>query len=174
MLKMDIDLNSLMNGEIDMKLKDKVAIVTGGASGIGEATVRLFAEEGAKVVIADISKRGKDILEELNTNGYDTLFVKTDVTKEEDIKQMINETVNQYGKLDIMYANAGVADDAPTPMKNGNELSILIYQGYSFLINIRLNSFLNKVQAVSLLTLVLFIVLFHYQIQQPIPLQKVA
>ncbi|MCO0600257.1 SDR family oxidoreductase [Peribacillus butanolivorans] len=96
-----------------MKLKDKVAIVTGGASGIGEATVRLFAEEGAKVVIADFSERGKDISVELNTNGYNTLFVKTDVTNEEDIKQMINETVNRYGKLDIMYANAGVADDAP-------------------------------------------------------------
>ncbi|MFE4898227.1 SDR family NAD(P)-dependent oxidoreductase [Peribacillus butanolivorans] len=96
-----------------MKLKDKVAIVTGGASGIGEATVRLFAEEGAKVVIADFSERGKDISVELNTNGYNTLFVKTDVTNEEDIKQMINETVNKYGRLDIMYANAGVADDAP-------------------------------------------------------------
>ncbi|OIK15770.1 short-chain dehydrogenase [Bacillus sp. MUM 116] len=96
-----------------MKLKDKVAIVTGGASGIGEATVRLFAEEGAKVVIADFSERGKDVSVELNTNGFDTLFIKTDVTKEEDIKQMINETVNHYGKLDIMYANAGVADDAP-------------------------------------------------------------
>ncbi|MGE7764946.1 SDR family NAD(P)-dependent oxidoreductase [Peribacillus sp. NPDC096540] len=96
-----------------MKLKDKVAIVTGGASGIGEATVRLFAEEGANVVIADFSERGKDISVELNTNGYNTLFVKTDVTNEEDIKQMINETVNKYGKLDIMYANAGVADDAP-------------------------------------------------------------
>ncbi len=96
-----------------MKLIDKVAIVTGGASGIGEATVRLFAEEGAKVVIADYSERGRDLSEELNNSGYETLFVKTDVTKEEDVKQMINETVNTYGKLDIMYANAGVADDAP-------------------------------------------------------------
>ncbi|MGE6258341.1 SDR family NAD(P)-dependent oxidoreductase [Heyndrickxia sporothermodurans] len=96
-----------------MKLKDKVAIVTGGASGIGEATVRLFVEEGAKVVIADFSERGKSISEELKANGYDTLFVKTDVTNEEQIKHMINETVSKYGKLDIMYANAGVADDAP-------------------------------------------------------------
>ncbi|MEY9979648.1 SDR family NAD(P)-dependent oxidoreductase [Lysinibacillus sp. RC79] len=96
-----------------MKLKDKVAIVTGGASGIGEATVRLFVEEGAKVVIADFSDRGQSISEELNSNGYDTLFIKTDVTKEEEIQNMINETVNKYGKLNIMYANAGVADDAP-------------------------------------------------------------
>lgn len=59
-----------------MKLKDKVAIVTGGASGIGEATVRLFVEEGAKVVIADFSDRGQSVSEELNNNGFDTLFVK--------------------------------------------------------------------------------------------------
>ncbi|MGV3467071.1 MAG: SDR family NAD(P)-dependent oxidoreductase [Heyndrickxia sp.] len=96
-----------------MKLENKVAIVTGGASGIGEASVRIFAEEGAKVVIADFSERGKQLSEELNEKGYDTLFIKTDVTNEEDIKRMVAETVNQYGKLDILYANAGVADDAP-------------------------------------------------------------
>ncbi|MEM5631019.1 SDR family NAD(P)-dependent oxidoreductase [Bacillus toyonensis] len=160
-----------------MKLKDKVAIITGGASGIGESTVRLFIEEGAKVVIADFSERGKDLSDELNANGYDTLFIKTDVTVEADIKQLIHETVSKYGKLDIMYANAGVADDAPA-----NELSyekwkkplILTCQGYSFLINIRLNNFLNKVQVVSSLTLVRFIVLFHYLPQQHTPLQKVA
>lgn len=96
-----------------MKLKDKAAIITGGASGIGEATVRLFVEEGAKVVIADFSERGGELSAELNASGYDTLFVKTDVTKEEDIQNMINQTVDKYGRLDIMYANAGVADDAP-------------------------------------------------------------
>ncbi|KAF4326309.1 SDR family oxidoreductase [Paenibacillus sp. F6_3S_P_1C] len=94
-----------------MKLKDKVAIVTGGASGIGEATVRLFVQEGARVVIADFSDHGKELAAELNGEGHDTVFIKTDVTKEEDIKHMINETVEKYGKLDIMYANAGVADD---------------------------------------------------------------
>ncbi|KQL50778.1 short-chain dehydrogenase [Heyndrickxia shackletonii] len=96
-----------------MKLDNKVAIVTGGASGIGEASVRLFAEEGAKVVIADFSERGKQLSDELNAKGYDTLFIKTDVTSEEDVKHMVSETVNHYGKLDILYANAGVADDAP-------------------------------------------------------------
>ena len=160
-----------------MKLKDKVAIITGGASGIGESTVRLFIEEGAKVVIADFSERGKELSDELNAHGYNTLFIKTDVTKEADIKQLIHETVSTYGKLDIMYANAGVADDAPAnelSYENGKELLILICLGYSFLINIRLNNSLNKVQVVSSLTLVRFIVLFHYLPQQHTPLQKVV
>jgi NAD(P)-dependent dehydrogenase (short-subunit alcohol dehydrogenase family) len=95
-----------------MRLENKVAIITGGASGIGEATVRLFAEEGAKVVIADYSDRGQELSKELNANGYDTLFVKTDVTKEDEVKHMISAAVDKYGKLDIMYANAGIANDA--------------------------------------------------------------
>lgn len=96
-----------------MKLKDKVAIVTGGASGIGAETARLFAEEGAKVVIADFSDHGQDVSQEIKEKGQEALFVKTDVTKEADIQHMIEETVKHYGKLDIIYANAGVADDAP-------------------------------------------------------------
>lgn len=94
-----------------MKLKDKVAIITGGASGIGEATVKLFTEEGAKVAIADFSESGKELSDSLNANGFDTCFIKTDVTNETDIQNMISETVEKYGKLDILFANAGIAKD---------------------------------------------------------------
>ncbi|BBH23449.1 short-chain dehydrogenase [Paenibacillus baekrokdamisoli] len=96
-----------------MRFSNKVAIVTGGASGIGAETVRLFAAEGAKVVIADFSDQGQALSEQLNANGLDTLFVKTDVTKEADVQHMIAETVSKYGKLDILFANAGIANDAP-------------------------------------------------------------
>ncbi|MEY9095237.1 SDR family NAD(P)-dependent oxidoreductase [Paenibacillus sp. RC84] len=96
-----------------MRFTDKVAIVTGGASGIGEATVRLFAQEGAKVVIADFSDRGQTVADELKAEGREALFVKTDVTKEDDVKHMVAETVKQYGKLDILFANAGIAKDGP-------------------------------------------------------------
>ncbi|MBM0868217.1 NAD(P)-dependent dehydrogenase (short-subunit alcohol dehydrogenase family) [Staphylococcus auricularis] len=95
------------------KLNDKVAIVTGGSSGIGEATVRLFAKEGAKVVIADVSESGKELSEELSKEGHKTFFVKTDVTQEEDVINLIDQTVDKFGKLDIMYANAGIAADNP-------------------------------------------------------------
>lgn len=96
-----------------MRLEGKVAIVTGGASGIGETTVRLFAKEGAKVVIADFSARGNELAEELKQAGFDALFVKTDVTKEDEVKNMVSATVEKYGKVDILFANAGIAKDAP-------------------------------------------------------------
>ncbi|GGG07600.1 SDR family NAD(P)-dependent oxidoreductase [Paenibacillus aceti] len=96
-----------------MRFENKVAIVTGGASGIGEATVRLFAAEGAKVVIADFSDRGQTVSDELNGQGFDTLFVKTNVTSEQDVIHMVERTVEKFGKLDILYANAGIAKDAP-------------------------------------------------------------
>lgn len=95
------------------RLEGKVAIITGGGTGIGKATALRFAKEGAKVVIADFSARGQELSEQLNGEGYDTLFVKTDVTKEDEVKQMVQATVAKYGKLDILFANAGIAKDAP-------------------------------------------------------------
>ncbi len=99
--------------EIKMKLQDKVAIVTGGASGIGEAVVKEYVKEGAKVVIADFSDKGQALSDTLNKEGYETLFVKTDVSNEEDVKNVVAQTISRFGKLDIMYANAGIASDGP-------------------------------------------------------------
>ncbi|TYR81505.1 SDR family oxidoreductase [Priestia megaterium] len=96
-----------------MRLEEKVAIVTGGASGIGQATVELFVKEGAKTVIADLSAEGQALSERLNEEGFDTLFIQTDVTQESDNEKMIEETVSKYGKVDILFANAGIAKDAP-------------------------------------------------------------
>lgn len=96
-----------------MKFENKVVIITGGASGIGEASTRAFAKEGATVVIADFSDRGQEIVDELNNAGSQALFVKTDVSNEEQVKNLINKTVEKFGKLDVMFANAGIAKDAP-------------------------------------------------------------
>ena len=92
-----------------MKLKDKVAIVTGGASGIGEATVRLFAAEGARVLIADRSALGKKLAGELVENGYDAHDCEIDVSREDEVRKVIDQVVSRFGRLDIMVANAGIA-----------------------------------------------------------------
>ncbi|MFD1204682.1 SDR family NAD(P)-dependent oxidoreductase [Sporosarcina contaminans] len=95
-----------------MRFQDKVVIVTGGASGLGEATALEFAKEGAKVVIADLSEKGQGYSEELNAQGYDTIFVQTNVAKEDDVKNLLSKTVEKYGKLDVMVANAGINIEA--------------------------------------------------------------
>ena len=87
------------------RLDNKVALITGGTSGIGAETARLFIQEGAKVIISGRSEEKGEILsEEL---GENCKYLLSDVTKEEDIENSITETINQFGKLDILFNNAG-------------------------------------------------------------------
>lgn len=95
------------------RFKNKVVLVTGGASGIGKASVELFADEGAKVVIADYADAGKALADELNANGKQVLFIKTDVSDSAAVQHMIRRTVDTFGRLDILFANAGIAADGP-------------------------------------------------------------
>ena len=91
-------------------LEGKSAIVTGGAQGLGEAICLRLSQEGCKVVIADIEKEGVDSTVEKITKqlGGDVVGKITDVTKEEDVEELVDETVDRYGKLDIMVSNAGI------------------------------------------------------------------
>nr|GEZ75525.1 secoisolariciresinol dehydrogenase-like [Tanacetum cinerariifolium] len=91
-------------------LEGKVAIITGGASGFGESTVRLFAKHGAKVVIADVQdKLGLSLCNDLATKiGGSVIYLHCDVTKESDIENTVNTAVYKFGKLDIMFNNAGI------------------------------------------------------------------
>jgi len=92
-----------------MKLKDKVAIITGGASGIGHATSLLFGKEGAKVVVADVNEKGgKETAQLIKAAGGEAIFVKTDVSKEEEARRLVEATLEKYGRLDILVNNAGV------------------------------------------------------------------
>ncbi|WP_201005710.1 SDR family NAD(P)-dependent oxidoreductase [Paenibacillus glycanilyticus] len=90
-----------------MKLSGKTAIVTGGSSGIGEAIVRLFAAEGANVVIAD--RKANDaarLIEQIQINGGSVIAVQTDVSKDEEVRRLMQETVLQFGRIDIVVNNA--------------------------------------------------------------------
>lgn len=90
-------------------LKDKVAIVTGGGQGIGAAIAQLFAENGAKVVIAEIDEEaGEEREAMLREKGLDVTFIKTDVADEESVKNMVKKTVELYGGVDILVNNAAI------------------------------------------------------------------
>src|ERR1700761_1143273 len=96
-----------------MRLKDKVAIITGGAHGMGEAEARLFAQEGAKVVIADVlEKEGEAVAADVSATQRQARFVCTDVTSETDWTTLIAETIAAYGRLDILVNNAGISGSA--------------------------------------------------------------
>ncbi|KAB2060019.1 hypothetical protein ES319_A11G348800v1 [Gossypium barbadense] len=103
------------------RLEGKVALITGGASGIGESTARLFVQHGAKVVIADIQNDlGSSICEQLGGHGIIS-YAHCDVTCDSDVRNAVDLAVSKYGKLDIMLNNAGVGNLATDIVDTSNE-----------------------------------------------------
>ena len=103
-----------------MRLTDKVAIITGGAHGMGEAEARLFAREGAAVVIADVlPDMGEAVAADINASQGRAMFVRTDVASETDWQALIARTIDTYGRLDILVNNAGISGSAV-----GDDLSL--------------------------------------------------
>ncbi|WP_047985593.1 SDR family NAD(P)-dependent oxidoreductase [Ornithinibacillus californiensis] len=97
------------------KLQGKVAVITGGVSGIGAATARLFASEGAKLVLVDFNaEKGAAFEAELKAEGYEAKFVKADVTSEADVKNIYDTTLSTFGKVDVLFNNAGIGAVKPT------------------------------------------------------------
>lgn len=94
-----------------MRLKGKVAIITGGARGIGKATAELFVNEGAKVVIWDVLEDGLATAQELREKGFECQFEKVDVKNTDSIQAAVERTLAQYGKIDILVNNAGILKD---------------------------------------------------------------
>lgn len=92
-----------------MQLKDKVALITGGASGIGRATAQLFAREGAAVVIADVNKSGAlETTNDISKSGGRAIFESCDVTESDECKRAVERAVREFGHLDILFNNAGI------------------------------------------------------------------
>jgi len=98
-----------------MDLKGKIAIITGARRGIGRAIAEAMAKAGARVVISDINQEDSDkVAQEIKEKyGQDTLAIKTDVTKKEEVENLIKKTVEKFGKIDILVNNAGIAPFKP-------------------------------------------------------------
>jgi 3-oxoacyl-[acyl-carrier protein] reductase len=96
-----------------MRLKNQVAIITGGANGIGYAAVERFAEEGAQVILADYDEvKGTEAAKHLNEKGYDVTFLQVNVADRENVQQLIDQSIERYGGIDILVNNAGITRDA--------------------------------------------------------------
>jgi D-sorbitol dehydrogenase (acceptor) len=98
--------------ETTVKLQDKVAIVTGAASGIGEAVTKRFLDEGAKVVVVDL-KDEAELAQRFADYAGNVLAVKADVTRREDLERIVSSTVDKFGGIDILYNNAALFDMRP-------------------------------------------------------------
>ncbi len=93
---------------MEISFNGKVALVTGAAGGIGWATARMFAESGATVALADLSEQVNARAKELTEKGYKTIALHCDVSKEEEVKGMVEQVIVTFGRLDIAYNNVGI------------------------------------------------------------------
>jgi len=94
-------------------LNEKVAVITGGANGLGKATALLFSEHGAKVVIVDVNQEAGDkVVSEIVKNGRAASFIKTDISKSTEVNKMVVNVVAKYGGVDVLINNAGILADA--------------------------------------------------------------
>lgn len=99
-----------------MRFKDKVALITGGTAGIGSATALKFAKEGAKVAITGRNEeRGNQVLDEINKAGGEGLFIRADVRFAEDCRRAVDQTLDRYDRIDVLYNNAGVLHPRTVP-----------------------------------------------------------
>lgn len=124
-----------------MRLKDKVAIITGAANGIGLAAAQRFAEEGAKVILADYDAEAGAAQEKaLTQHDYDVKFIQVDVANRHSVNMLIEQTINHFGKIDILINNAGITRDAM--------LSKMTEEDFSTVLQVNITGVFNCTQAV--------------------------
>ena len=131
-----------------MRMKDKVALVTGGAAGIGKATALRFAEEGAKVVICDVNEAvGQETLKLL---GEGAAFYKVNVASQQEVRAWVDAVVAKYGRIDVIVNNAGVLRDGQmVKFKDGQLVGQMSEQDFDLVISINLKGVFNCSQAVA-------------------------
>jgi 3-oxoacyl-[acyl-carrier protein] reductase len=94
-----------------MRLTGKIALITGGANGIGLATTERFAKEGAKIILWDVSDKGNDVVERLKKEGHEAIFKKVSVTNKAEVQAAVAEARQHFGRIDILINNAGITRD---------------------------------------------------------------
>ncbi len=124
-----------------MRLKNKIALITGGANGIGLATTQRFAQEGAKIVLWDVSDKGNDVAEQLRREGYDVIFKKVSVTDPDEVHGAVAEALEYFGRIDILINNAGITRD--------RTLLKMTMQDWDDVISVNLTGVFNCTQAVA-------------------------
>ena len=124
-----------------MRLKDKVAIITGAARGIGRETALLFAREGAKVVICDVVDSGQETADEIVAAGGKALFVKADVTDRESCARAVERTMEEFQQIDVLINNAGIVRDA--------RLVKMTEEDFDLVVKVNLKGTFNMTQAVA-------------------------
>jgi len=132
---------------MEKSFSGKVAIVTGGGSGIGQSTAVLFASLGARVVVSDINEKGgAETIDIIEKNGGEALFVKADVSKPGDCENLVSETINTFGRLDIAFNNAGIGGES-------NPVADMSIEGWNRIISVNLSSvfYCMKYQIASML-----------------------
>ena len=119
---------------MEKNLTSKTAIVTGAASGIGEAAALLYAAHGAKVIISDINEeKGNDVVEKIKRDSGEAFFIKTDVSDPAQCKELVDKTIKQFGSVDICFNNAGISGES-------NPIANMSIEGWHKVIATNLNS----------------------------------
>jgi NAD(P)-dependent dehydrogenase (short-subunit alcohol dehydrogenase family) len=105
-----------------MRLADKVALITGSGGGMGKLAAEVFAREGASIVVTDVlEKEGQETVRAIHDAGGTAIFVRADVSQDEDVKRVVDAAIEEFGRIDVLYNNAGIMPAADTSVVETSE-----------------------------------------------------